>query len=422
MLNFKLTHTAQHCPARHTPAIPALQLRNTTQLALDIGVQTPMGLVMEPQPLGTLRPGGAMWLPALRAHSGLLCVRPTLTSSAAAAHAAATLPLQPPQQQHPQYPPPMPPQPAGGLQTAATWQPGGSRIAGHSRIPAMAADSLAAAAALVAGAHAAAAAASGAPQPPANYVAAQRVPSSPLLYATAGLASPPQRAGSDAAEGARHLPAGGTGAAAPTTWHPYDWSSAVSLQALLRQVAGAEAGGRGGASLERNRGARQLTCTATSETQPPVLLCMGAKRLSSKGSAAAAARAAAAATAASAVGTGGSWEVLLSAPLTLHNALPVPADVQLLAWGKAHRLLLQPNQHAALHAVDAAHVEHLTLRALGYHPTRPITPPALPATAAEGGSGNQAAAAAAQHGSSGGTVLVAPDTEVYLQVSNKYTT
>ena len=64
--------------------------------------------------------------------------------------------------------------------------------------------------------------------------------------------------------------------------------------------------------------------------------------------------------------------MLLSAPLTLHNGLPVPAEVSLSAWGKPHRLLLQPNQRATLHAVDAPHVEHVMLRALGYHPTRPL--------------------------------------------------
>ena len=120
----------------------------------------------------------------------------------------------------------------------------------------------------------------------------------------------------------------------------------------------------------------------------------------------------------------GSWEVLLSAPLAVHNALPVPVDVSVSAWGKPHRLLLQPNQHAALHAVDAAHVEHITLRALGYHPTRPIAPATLPATAADvaavAGAGHAAAAAHSQQ-DGGSRELLAPDTEIILRVGLLHT-
>lgn len=359
-----------------------------------------MGLVMEPQALGTLRPGGTMWLPALRAHTGLLCLRP-----------AATLgwsPLPPPL---PPAPPPAPPSAAGDgqprLHTAATWQPGSS--AGGSRIPSLAADSLAAAAALVAGhAHA------GASLP----LPAQRMPSSPLLYSTAGLASP-NRLSTDYLDAAarqhqhqqQHQAAGG--AAAP--WHAYDWSVAVSLQTLLRQAASAEAAaaasGRG--AMERSSGSRKLTCEPTVEGQPPVLVCMGATRLGGKGSGSSAGVGArdgsAAATAGGATASGftagGSWEVQLSAPLVLHNALPVPADVSLVAYGKPHRLQLQPNQHAALHAVDASAVDHIVLRAQGYHPTRPITPAPLPALAA-----------LADAGGGGGREIVGPDTDLFLQV------
>ncbi|PSC70464.1 Methionine gamma-lyase isoform A [Micractinium conductrix] len=360
-----------------------VQLRNTTQLALDIGVQTPIGLVMEPQTLGTLRPGGTMWLPALRAHTGLLCLRPSSGSTPSLAPS-------------PRMPAPVATaQPAAPLQTAATWQPGGS-----SRIPSLAADSLAAAAALVAGTHGAA----GAPPPRAP-------PTSPLLYSTAALASP-NRATSEfldlaprgtASNGASA--SASAAAAAAAAWHPYEWSLAVPLQDLLRQVGGGEGGSGGrsaGPAFERNRGARTLVCSATAEGRQSVRLCMGAVRRGGPsapgGGTAGAGTPAAAGGGADTPGAGSSWEVLLSAPLTLHNALPVPADVSLVAWGKPHRVLLQPNQEAALHGVDAAQVEHLLLRALGYHPTRPITPASLPASAEPGA-----------------RQLTAPDKDVYLQ-------
>ena len=51
------------------------------QLALEVGVQTPMGAVMQPQVLGTLEPGAAMWMPVLLAEGGLLCVRPVASSA-----------------------------------------------------------------------------------------------------------------------------------------------------------------------------------------------------------------------------------------------------------------------------------------------------------------------------------------------------
>ena len=113
--------------------------------------------------------------------------------------------------------------------------------------------------------------------------------------------------------------------------------------------------------------------------------------------------------AATAAAGGDSWEVLLSAPLQLHNALPVPLDVSMSAWGRTHRVHLQPNQHGALHSVDAAHVEHLQLRALGYHPSPHISPAPLPALAAaslEGGAGE------------GGREVRAPDVAVTLRVSS----
>ena len=373
------------CPtATDSPPFHAPQLRNTTQLALDIGVQTPIGLVMEPQTLGTLRPGGTMWLPALRAHTGLLCLRPSSGSTPSLAPS-------------PRMPAPVATaQPAAPLQTAATWQPGGS-----SRIPSLAADSLAAAAALVAGTHGAA----GAPPPRAP-------PTSPLLYSTAALASP-NRATSEfldlaprgtASNGASA--SASAAAAAAAAWHPYEWSLAVPLQDLLRQVGGGEGGSGGrsaGPAFERNRGARTLVCSATAEGRQSVRLCMGAVRRGGPsapgGGTAGAGTPAAAGGGADTPGAGSSWEVLLSAPLTLHNALPVPADVSLVAWGKPHRVLLQPNQEAALHGVDAAQVEHLLLRALGYHPTRPITPASLPASAEPGA-----------------RQLTAPDKDVYLQV------
>ena len=381
------------------PSLPP-QLRNTTQLALDIGVQTPMGLVMEPQALGTLRPGGTMWLPALRAHTGLLCLRPAASSAPALGAAAGPPPA----------PPPAPPSVAGGrpagerLQTAATWQPGSNAGSGGSRMPLLAADSLAAAAALVAGSQGGAL-----PTPP------QRMPSSPLLYSTAGLASP-QRGSLEAAELHHRQPGAAAGAAAPA-WHPYEWSVAVSLQTLLRQAAGAEAAAAGGSgrgpTLERGSGSKKLTCEATSEQHPPVLLCMGASRLAGGDAGGAGGRSgapgapvAALAGGAAAPPASGSWEVLLSAPLVLHNALPVPVDVSLVAYGLPHRLALQPNQQAALHAVDASAVDHVVLRALGYHPTRPFTPAPLPALASlADGSGSGAARQA-----------VAPDTELLLQV------
>lgn len=366
----------------------ALQLRNSTQLALDIGVQTPMGLVMEPQPLGTLGPGGIMWLPALRAHTGLLCVRP----AAAAPAAAGSMPGAPAAASPLAHAPSAP-----ALPGAAAWLPGH----GPSRIPSLAANSLAAAAALVAGPHAAAAAAS----------AARLAPSSPLLYSNSSLASP-GRTSSDYLDLASR-----GGAALAAGWHhPYEWSAAVPLQALLRQAAGADGVGSSGRGpgAERNRGARPLACSAAAEGQPPVLLCMGAVRVGSGGgdalrsgaAAAAAAQRSGRSAASSPNGTRGlssSWEVLLSAPLTLHNGLPVPAEVSLSAWGKPHRLLLQPNQRATLHAVDAPHVEHVMLRALGYHPTRPLVPPALPALA-DAGSAHQ-------------RYLQAQDMDVALQVS-----
>lgn len=391
-------------PYHTTTTTTALQLRNTTQLALDIGVQTPMGLVMEPQALGTLSPGGVVWLPAMRAHTGLLCVRPAAAGTAgpAAASAGGMQGTPSPAAQLTHAPS------APALPGAAAWQPG----LGPSRIPSLAANSLAAAAALVAGPQMAAAAAAAAPT-------GRLAPTSPLLYPTSGLASPGRTSSDylDLASRSGHAAHGAAGTAAPSaSWHhPYEWSAAVPLQALLRQAAGSDGLGGSGraAGAERNRGARPLACAAAAEGQPPVLLCMGAVRLSSSegsaadvsngGAAVAAPRNGSGATGA-ASGLSSSWEVLLSAPLMLHNALPVPAEVSLSAWGKPHRLLLQPNQHATLHAVDAAHVEHVMLRALGYHPTRPIAPPALPALADAGG-------AQQRH-------LHAQDIEVALQVSS----
>lgn len=369
-----------------------------------------MGLVMEPQALGMLRPGGAMWLPALRAHTGLLCIRPSAASGAALAASAGLPPA----------PPPAAPSLSGGrpsagerLQTAATWQPGSGTGSGGSRIPSLAADSLAAAAALMAGSQ-------GGSLP----LAAQRMTSSPLLYSTTGLASP-QRGSLETYEARQAAAAGASGSATPAWQHPYEWSVAVSLQTLLRQAAGAEAAASGGSgrgpALERSSGSKKLTCEAISEHQLPVLLCMGASRLAgsnsgssgssragaSSGSSAAAPSTPGASLAAFALSAGGSWEVLLSPPLVLHNALPVPVDVSLVAYGQPHRLALQPNQQAALHAVDASAVDHIVLRALGYHPTRPFTPAPLPALAslADGG------------GSGGARQAVAPDTELLLQAS-----
>lgn len=357
-----------------------------------------------------------MWLPALRAHTGLLCIRPSAASAHALSASAGPLTAPPPAAQSLSggWPPA-----SQRLQTAATWQPGSGTGSGGSRIPSLAADSLAAAAALMGGSQ-------GASLP----LAAQRMPSSPLLYSTTGLASP-QRGSLEAYE-ARQSGAGAAGAATPSWQHPYEWSVAVSLQTLLRQAAGAEAAAGGGSgrgpTLERSSGSKKLTCEATSEQQLPVLLCMGASRLvgseaedagsgsggpsrgaGSGGGGAAPATPGAAALAASAVSAGGSWEVLLSAPLVLHNALPVPVDVSLVAYGQPHRLALQPNQQAALHAVDASAVDHIVLRALGYHPTRPFTPAPLPALASLGDGSSAGAARQA----------VAPDTELLLQVGLK---
>jgi hypothetical protein len=393
-----------------------VRLRNTTQLALDIGVQTPMGLVMEPQALGTLRPGAAMWLPALRSHTGLLCIRPS-AASAPALSASSVLPPAPP----PAAPSLSSGRPSAGerLQTAATWQPGSTTGSGGSRIPSLAADSLAAAAALMAGSQGAAL-----PLP------AQRMPSSPLLYSTTGLASP-QRGSLETYEARQQHAAGASGTATPSWQHPYEWSVAVSLQTLLRQAAGAEAAASGasgrGPALERSSGSKKLTCEAAFDHQLPVLLCMGASRLAGSDASGAAASGTSSASrggasggstgsgavgpttpgaplAASALCAGGSWEVLLSAPLVLHNALPVPVEVSLVAYGQPHRLALQPNQQAALHAVDASAVDHIVLRVLGYHPTRPFTPAPLPALASLG-----------DGGSGGGRQVVAPDTELLLQ-------
>jgi hypothetical protein len=329
-----------------------------------------MGLVMEPQPLGTLGPGATLWLPALRAHTGLLCVRP-LTAA-----------------------PPPPP----ALHPAASWQPGEGG-GGASRMPLLAPDSLAAAAALVAGAapERAAAGAAGTLLPP------RRMPSSPLLYTTAGMASP-ARLGSEPLDPPRQLPgtaAGGAAAAAAAAapaWRAYDWSAAVPLQTLLRQAAAAAAGRGAGAGAEaapRGRASRQLSCPPAAEHLPPVLLCMGAAALGGGD------------------GAGeGSWEVQLAAPLTLHNALPVPLDVAVSAWGREHRLHLQPAQRGCLHAVDAARVQSVTLRALGYLPSAPIAPAPLPGAA-------DAAAAASAGGSEGGAgagrEVFAADAEVCLR-------
>jgi hypothetical protein len=395
-----------------------MQLRNTTPLALDVGVQTPMGLVMEPQALGTLRPGATLWLPVPLAHSGLLCLRPKARPGS-----------RPPPRPHSRAPVGTHPAAvsAGSLQTAASWQPGDGSRAAASRIPSLATDSLAAAAALVAGSHAAAAA-----LPPPML----RTPSSPLLYSTAGLASPARHGGELPDTMSRHAsqPVGlGPCMQRADSWQAYEWSVAVPLQALLRQAAGsAEGGGRGYRSQEgRTRASRQLTCASVSDRQPPMLLCVGASRLSasagtevSAGSGSGAAgNGSGSASTTSACDT---WEVLLCPPLTLHNALPVPLDVLLTAWGQEHRLHLQPNQHAALHAVDAAQVESVTLRALGYHPSCPISPAPLTAAGGEGGGAGSAAAAQQQqqqHGqagsgassSAGSRELLAPDVEVRLR-------
>eukprot|EP00887_Chlorella_sp_A99_P007395 scaffold2.g7395.t1 len=270
-----------------------VRLHNRTQQALDVGMQTPMGLVMEPQTLGSLRPGEAMWLPVLRAESGHLCVRPAAPAGERGL--------------------------AGGA--AASAQP-------------------------------------------------QRPPLSPLVYATGQLS--PQRTSLEAEEAGGG--SGGHGRAC-------DWSPAVPLAQLIGSGHG-----------ERTRPYRQVACPAP-YSDAPLLLCIGA--------------------AAAPPASGAGWDVLVAPPLTLHNALPVPAEVTLFAKRAQHRVSLLPNRRAAVHALDAAHVESLTLRPLGYRPSAPIHPvPIAPPADTDLLDGRRSAISTLYEE---GREVHAPDTVVLLQ-------
>ena len=71
-------------------------------------------------------------------------------------------------------------------------------------------------------------------------------------------------------------------------------------------------------------------------------------------------------------------------------------------------LSLRPNQQQGIHQLEASHVESLVFKALGYHPTRPVSPNPISgaalaaAAAAEGGTGSRALSAAGAAGGEGG--------------------
>ena len=81
--------------------------------------------------------------------------------------------------------------------------------------------------------------------------------------------------------------------------------------------------------------------------------------------------------------------------MSLHNALPVPADLTLMAWGRRRRLHLGPNERCALRDADAAHVDYFTLSALGYCTTARMVLPAIPPRDRPPAAADGAAAAAA---------------------------
>ena len=55
-----------------------IKIVNNAYTEIDVGVQTPMGMVVEPHALGTMKSGESLWLPALGSEGALLCLRPKL--------------------------------------------------------------------------------------------------------------------------------------------------------------------------------------------------------------------------------------------------------------------------------------------------------------------------------------------------------
>jgi hypothetical protein len=297
-----------------------VRVRNATEIELEVGVQTPVGTaLMEPQALGTLPPGAALWLPAARAEAGLLCVRPAPSYN-------------------PARPPRLPPLPLNKQAPRG----GGAAL----------------------------------------------TPRTGLVYSSSGAQLSPPRAGS----GDALLGLGAAGAAQ----HRFEWSAAMPMAGLARAAA---APGGAAPTPDPRGGRQQLTCAALALDQPPCLLCAGA---------------------APSGPSGASWDVVFAAPLTLHNALPVPVEVALASsWAGPHRLHLQPNQQVRLLHVGAADVQSLTLRAAGFEPTEAIKPPAVAAPADAGArwhhAGGGAGAAAEPAGAGGGEVWAARDAGVTLR-------
>jgi hypothetical protein len=305
-------------------------------MAVDVGMQTAVGIVVEPLSLGVLLPGEALWLPALRAEVGHLCMRPALpppldrsglarlarggpADEAAMSHSESYL---------------MPGMEGGGARSASTaGSPGPLLLRRHQALP---------------------------PLPPRG---------SRLLFSSTTHSSPgPSEAGPPRLQLPPHLRlaeqaqqeeggasrrtlghgggggggGGSGGAGAPL----YQWSSTVQLQQLLHQSA--EAGRAGG---DRQRALRHLECQHTLGALPTVSFCMG--------------------TSAGAAGAG-TWDLVIAAPLVVHSALPMPVEVAISSWTGVHRMRLQPNRRVQLHHLEAAHAEAISLRALGYQESEQV--------------------------------------------------
>jgi hypothetical protein len=232
-----------------------LQVHNSTELPIDVGVQTPMGLVMEPQPLGSVLPGKSLWLPVLRAEAGLLCIRP---SAGAAAHALLTTL----------------PDTVAAPSTAATFPALTVDTGRGPGTPSALLSPTPHRPGIVHELHAAV----GAPQFPTSHPG--------LLYASGRLS--PARGNLDRAvlqqleAAAQHDQRGdGSGHSSHSVSGTlqgcrHDWSTAVQLQQLLRQPGGAE-GGPGPAAGDVLRPTRQLVCHPAmgSGEDLPVIFTLG---------------------------------------------------------------------------------------------------------------------------------------------------
>lgn len=249
------------------------QVQNNTELPIDVGVQTPMGLVMEPQALGVVQPGRTFWLPVLRAEGGgLLCVRP----SAGAAHSALALLATPP--------------------SLGTGDPG---VATAAAAALEAARSMGTTAAALEAARSLGGGLSrpSSPAPPISpggvlYSSGRLSPSRLSLDRTMIQQLEAAAAGQQAQQQGHPGAGGGGGSvhsshAAFAALHAprHDWSTAVALQQLLRPGAEGALGSGGGSSIEAHRPTRQLVCHpigGSGEEQLPVIFSMGATQSGKK--------------------------------------------------------------------------------------------------------------------------------------------